>query len=94
MNAQLDIDWTADNQQLLVAEFARLRALLGEGDLPEAQAQIDAVRQRMPTVSAIDTLTQLFALSDFERDLLLLASGVELDVPPKGSAIIRKKPPS
>lgn len=79
MNAQLDIDWTADNQQLLVAEFTRLRALLGEGDLPEAQAQIDAVRQRMPTASAIDTLTRLFALSDFERDLLLLVSGVELD---------------
>ncbi len=79
MNAQLDIDWTADNQQLLVAEFTRLRALLGEGDLAEAQAQIDAVRQRMPTASAIDTLTRLFALSDFERDLLLLAVGVELD---------------
>ncbi len=79
MNAQLDIDWTVDNQQLLVAEFARLRALLGEGDLCAAQVQVEAVRQQMPAASAIDTLTGLFALSDFERDLLLLAAGVEMD---------------
>ncbi len=79
MNAQVDINWSADNQQLLAAEFARLRALLGEGDPSSAQAQIDTVQQRMPTASAIDTLTQLFELSDFERDLLLLVAGVEMD---------------
>lgn len=79
MNAQLDMDWNADNQQLLVAEFARLRALLEEGDPTEAQAQIETVQQRMPATSSIDTLTQLFELSGFERDLLLLVAGVELD---------------
>jgi len=79
VNARLDVDWSADNQQLLAAEFARLRALLGDGDLSAAQAQIDAVQQRMPAASAIDTLTRLFELSDFERDLLLLVAGVEMD---------------
>lgn len=79
MNAQLDIDWSASNQQLLGAEFARLRALLGEGDLSAAQAEVESVRQRMPSAAAIDTLTELFELSGFERDLLLLVAAVEMD---------------
>ena len=79
MNAQLDIDWSADNQQFLVAEFARLRALLGEGDLVEAQLSLESIHQQIPTTPAIDTLTQVFGLSAFERDLLLLVAGVEMD---------------
>jgi predicted nucleic acid-binding protein len=79
MNAQLDMDWSAGNQQLLSAEFARLRALLGEGDLARARAEIDSNLLQMPSASAIDTLTHLFGLSGFERDLLLLVAAVELD---------------
>lgn len=83
MNAPLDLDWTTANQQLLVAEFARLRRLLGEdtdrGSALEAQSRVDALRARMPAPAAIDTLAQLFQLSAFERDVLLLAAGVEMD---------------
>lgn len=78
MNAPLDLDWTTANQQLLVAEFARLRHLLGSaGDAN--QPPVDAMREHMPAPAAIDTLTQLFELSAFERDVLLLAAGVEMD---------------
>jgi hypothetical protein len=77
MNAPADLDWATANQQLLVAEFARLRALLGDGD--GLQAQVAVSRAEMSAPSAIDTLTQLFELSGFERDLLLLVAGVEMD---------------
>lgn len=82
MNAPLDLDWTTANQQLLVAEFARLRILLGDetaGDAATAQARIDAARSALPAPATIDTLAQLFGLSAFERDVLLLAAGVEMD---------------
>jgi len=73
------IDWTAANQRLLVAEFARLRALLGEGDAGNSPADLQALRAAMPAPAAIDTLARLFQLSAFERDVLLLAAGVEMD---------------
>ena len=79
MNAPLDLDWTAANQQLLVAEFARLRALLDDGDLTDARAQVEMTRRQMPAPAAIDTLASVFELSVFERDLVLLAAGVEMD---------------
>ncbi|WJN57322.1 ATP-binding protein [Pseudomonas sp. SO81] len=79
MNAPAALDWSTANQQLLVAEFARLRALLGEGDLDEAQARVDGLRAELEAPAAIDTLTELFELSAFERDLLLLTAGVEMD---------------
>ena len=75
-------DWSTANQQLMVAEFARLRTLLGD-DAPQgaasADAQIALARSLMPAPAAIDTLAALFQLSPFERDLLLLAAGVEMD---------------
>jgi hypothetical protein len=79
MNAPLDLDWTTANQQLLVAEFARLRALLGDGEVAEAQAAIERRVARLPVPSAIDDLAERFALSRFERDIVLLAAGVEMD---------------
>ncbi len=72
-------DWTAANQQLLVAEFARLRALLGDEAPQGAAADITLARTQMPAPAAIDTLAALFQLSLFERDLLLLVAGVEMD---------------
>ena len=79
MNAPLILDWTSANQQLLVAEFARLRALLGDGDLAEAQRHVAEIAQQMPAPPAIDTIATVFDLSAFERDLLLLTVGVEMD---------------
>jgi hypothetical protein len=79
MNAPLELDWSTANQQLLVAEFARLRALLGDGDPLETQQHAERAAARMPTPSAIDDLAERFTLSRFERDIVLLAAGVEMD---------------
>ena len=79
MSAVVDLDWTAANQALLVAEFGRLTALLGDGDAAAALAAVTARRAQMPSPAAIDTLTTLFGLSEFERDVLLLAAGTEMD---------------
>ena len=74
-------DWSSANQQLLVAEFTRLRRLLGEAAAPGQadDAALALARARMPAPAAIDTLATLFQLSPFERDLVLLAAGVEMD---------------
>ncbi len=77
MNAPAALDWSTANQQWLVGEFARLRALLGDSD--DLPAQTAVSRAEMGAPPAIDTLMQLFELSDFERDLLLLVAGVEMD---------------
>lgn len=79
MNAPQDLDWTGANQRLLVAEFVRLRALLGDGDEAQANAERAEAVARLPAPAAIDTLAELFALSGFERDIVLLAAGVEMD---------------
>jgi hypothetical protein len=73
-------DWTEANQRLLVAEFARIRSRLGdERDAPPADAELAAARAAMPAPAAIDRVVEAFGLSTFERDLLLLCAGVEMD---------------
>lgn len=68
--------WAARNQACLLGEFARLHALLGGKDtVTEAPVRFE----EMPEPTAIDSLTILFKLSSFERDLLLLCAGVEMD---------------
>ncbi|MBS1144030.1 MAG: family ATPase [Proteobacteria bacterium] len=85
MNAPLPQDWTLANQQLLVAEFERLKERLR---LPSAAAsaattggaeKIAAARQAIRGESAIDWLCTAFGLSEFESDLLLLCAGTEMD---------------
>lgn len=82
MNARAPLDWTDANQQLLAAEFARLRARLSKpGSRPArhgAQQRVQA-RAALDGDAAIDQLTTAFGLSAFERDLLLLCAGVEMD---------------
>ena len=79
MNALLDPDWPSANQQLLGAEFAHLRALLGDGDPENTRGKVEAMRQAVPGGAAIDTLVSLFRLNGFERSILLLLAGVEMD---------------
>jgi len=72
-------DWTDANQRLIVAELARIKArLIGEdqGSVLTTAAEIRAV---LPAQSAIDRLVDCFGLSTFERDVLLLCAGVEMD---------------
>ena len=80
MNAPLRDTWTEANQRLLGAEFARIgQRLGGPGEAASHRAAAQAAREAMPLPSAIDQLAGAFGLSTFERDLLLLCAGVEMD---------------
>ncbi len=77
--------WAEANQAYLVAEFARLAYRLApRGDRPSddgtaAQQEAAQIRSNLQPPPAIDQLTGLFGLTDFERQLLLLCAGVEMD---------------
>jgi hypothetical protein len=62
-----------------VAEFARLKAQLASEDTSTAQQSIEQACADLPSAAAIDQLSESFALSAFERDVLLLCAGVEMD---------------
>lgn len=85
MNAPLAQDWTIANQQLLVAEFARLKRRLQTAtdqtvpSQPDPLPAIADARRALRGNGAIDRLSDAFGLSAFERDLLLLCAGVEMD---------------
>lgn len=73
-------DWTEANQRYLVAEFARLKARLTGAGSPEADGITSGeAHAALPSPAAIDVLTEHFGLSAFERDLLLLCAGVEMN---------------
>jgi len=66
-------DWTDANQAYLVAELARIKARL------RGAGTVDEVPLPPPVPAAIDALSAAFSLSAFERDVLLLCAGVEMD---------------
>lgn len=72
------ISWERRNQRYLVREFAGLRRRLGEV-VEEGHADEGGSEQSMDPPAAIDALTAIFELSSFEREVLLLLSGVEMD---------------
>lgn len=84
-------DWTEANQRLLTAELAWLRHRLGSAIETPAAGPPDAstltgldsaiaqAQAAMPAPAAIDIVCELFGLSRFERQLLLLCCGIELD---------------
>jgi hypothetical protein len=71
------LSWAEANQAYLVNEFAWLKSLLGAKDKRPATAKKKQVALKPP--AAIDRVTELFYLSEFERSLLLLCAGVEMD---------------
>jgi hypothetical protein len=89
MNARSEaLDWLGANQRHLVAQFALLKARLaaragGDGDggaeLAAAEADCAQAARALPQPAASDTVARCFGLSAFERDLLLLAAGCEMD---------------
>ncbi len=82
MNARAPLGWTDANQQLLAAEFTRLRGRLRKpGTRPPRHGaqQLAQARAALDGDSAIDQLAAAFSLSAFERDLLLLCAGIEMD---------------
>jgi hypothetical protein len=78
MNAPT-VNWTEANQRYLATEFARLKAQLSEADVQAANESVREARAALPEPAAIDQLAETFGLSAFERDLLLLCAGVEMD---------------
>lgn len=73
-------EWPQANLAFLNAEFAYLCARL-EGGAPARTEELREVTREagMEPPAAIDQLTAIFGLTDFERDLLLLCAGVEMD---------------
>ncbi len=74
--------WPEANQQYLVAALGQVRHALAQHAgrkyeaPPAALAEIEAA---MPAPPALKTVVEMFGLSPFERDLLLLCAGVELE---------------
>ncbi|VWX57029.1 putative ATPase, AAA family [Burkholderiales bacterium 8X] len=89
MNARLSAEWTTDNRQRLAAEFARLvesfesrtghASAIDAGSAPSRPAPRERLAAEAEGNAAIDRIAAAFDLSDFERDILLLAAGVEMD---------------
>lgn len=77
-------DWLILNQKYLSAELARVRGLLarrvGESgeDAPVVSAA-EVAREMGGARAALEVVAERFGLSGFERDVLLLCAGVELD---------------
>ena len=61
--------------------MARAHWLGADDDLEAAEGELTAAREAMPDDQppALEALAAIFDLSPFERDLLLVAAGVELD---------------
>lgn len=88
------IDWHSANQENLLAsinlirvELENYRSLLSDqNESFNYSANLELATERykqslgeIPSPSAIDNLCTTFGLSDFERNMLLLAAGIELD---------------
>jgi hypothetical protein len=78
--------WTDGNRALLLAQLRRVQSHLDPpGAQPDRastdglQRDIEELRGALPAPAALDVLTTNFSLTSFERDLLLLCAGVELD---------------
>lgn len=71
--------WIEANQAYLAAEFVRLRNRLGSSADDSAAGAAQKARASMDSPPAIERLTDLFGLSEFEKDILLLCAGIEMD---------------
>jgi len=72
-------DWTETNQRFLSAELARIKALLRGESTEAARENVKSCRTMLSEPAAIDLLAERFGLSGFERDVLLLVAGIEMD---------------
>src|SRR5262245_22521776 len=77
----MDASWTEANQRYLVSAVAALRAVLeGQaGPSPGASTSSDDERAFASAPPAGETLVNIFGLAPFERNVLLLCAGIELD---------------
>jgi hypothetical protein len=73
------IPWVDANQAYLVAEFAQLKARFHSGPSETPVPSLEEARAALGSPPTIDRISQLFGLSMFEREILLLCAGVEMD---------------
>ncbi len=73
------VPWIEANQAYLVVEFARLKQRIGSQPAADLEDAIEKARAAMEAPPAIDRLSDLFELSTFEREILLLCAGAEMD---------------
>jgi MoxR-like ATPase len=91
MSATQTLAWPEANQRCLMAAVGLVRSALERharktkddsgNDEPDTAAEeaLQGAAQAMPAPSALETLCAAFRLSPFERDVLLLCAGIELD---------------
>jgi len=91
MSATKTMEWPEANQRYLMAAVALVRSALerhtrkskedaNESECDQAaEEMLRAAGEALPAPSALETLCAAFRLSPFERDLLLLCAGIELD---------------
>jgi hypothetical protein len=79
MKKAAKIPWIEANRAYLVLEFTRLKQQLDSKPEKASGQAIQKARAAMEAPPAIDRLSQLFELSAFERDILLLSAGAEMD---------------
>src|SRR4029077_14356085 len=73
------VSWERQNQDYLTDAFSALAARLGANDGSKVGPEPVAGSFEIESSPAIDRLTAIFGLSNFERELLLLLAGVEMD---------------
>jgi hypothetical protein len=86
-NSTAQFSWTEANQARLVAELERLRRKLDTATPQPAHRSNEAplnvpqpqFRESLDPPSAIDQITETFGLTIFERQILLLCAGIEMD---------------
>lgn len=78
-------NWVAENQRYLTAALDSLRLRLGKSEVVSDEATTKAdeallvAAEQMSAPPALHTLAEIFGLSEFEQDVLLLCAGYELD---------------
>jgi hypothetical protein len=78
-STQQRVSWIEANQAYLAAEFARLKGRLHPEAEGSATEDLGCATGEWESPPAIDRICDLFDLSLFERELLLLCAGVEMD---------------
>jgi len=84
MKFHTDMSWHEANQTYLMGELSAVRAAFercdgGHPAQPAEAADVTANGCAMDPPAALERLCQAFGLSRFEREILLLCAGVELD---------------
>ncbi len=86
MDISISLNWLEANQRYLSAELERIRTRLEQhvhGDSPArplaSETELELTQTFESTLPALLSLCNVFKLTPFERDILLLCAGTELD---------------